>query len=79
MKRLLTPTLGRLPWIPVAEDEPPLGTTVLFSVWDPEAHRMKVSAGYRGRHYYWLEKDPYPVDLDRNIVHWMLLPEEVES
>lgn len=67
------------PWIPVAEDEPPMGTTVLIRVWDPEAHRMKVSAGYRGSHFYWLAKDPYPVDLDRNIVHWMPLPEPPEE
>lgn len=78
MKRLLTMALGRLPWIPAAEDEPPLGTTVLFSVWDPDARRMKVSAGWRGRHYYWLDKDTNPVDPARNIVHWMPLPEEVQ-
>lgn len=67
------------PWIPVEEHEPPLAATVLIRVWDPEAHRMKVSAGYRGLHFYWLAKDPYPVDLDRNIVHWMPLPEPPEE
>jgi len=66
------------PWIPVAENEPPVGATVLIRVWDTESHLMKVSAGYRGLHHYWLAKDPYPVDLDRNIVHWMPLPEPPE-
>lgn len=64
------------PWIPVTEDEPPTGTTLLLSVRDPSFGLLYTTAGYQGAR--WHDIFDLPIDHER-ITHWMLLPEPPEE
>ena len=64
------------PWIPVTEDEPPTGTTLLLSVRDPSFGLLYTTAGYQGAR--WHDVFDLPIDRER-ITHWMLLPEPPEE
>ena len=63
------------PWIPVEEDEPPTGTTLLLSVRDPNFGLLYTTCGYQGAR--WHDIFDLPIDQER-ITHWMLLPEPPE-
>ena len=64
------------PWIPVEEDEPPTGTTLLLSVRDPNFGLLYTTCGYQGAR--WHDIFDLPIDQER-ITHWMLLPEPPEE
>lgn len=74
IKALETP-----PWIPVAEDEPPTGTTLLLSVWDPDDRRLYTTAGWKGAQWHHIFNVPLMSTTDpMTITHWMPMPEPPE-
>lgn len=68
--------LQTTPWIPVAEDEPPMHTTLLLSVRDPDDRRLYTTAGWKGAQWH---NVIYPSLEMEDITHWMLLPEPPEE
>jgi len=70
VKALETP-----PWIPVEEDEPPMHTTLLLSVRDPDNNQPYTTAGWKGAQWHHIFDVPFD---PKTITHWMLLPEPPE-
>jgi len=65
------------PWIPVEEHEPPMHTTLLLSVRDPDNNQPYTTAGWKGAVWHHIFDD-VPFD-PKTITHWMLLPEPPEE